>query len=84
LLCRLALDSYGCRERESVGNQGLCPTFKWRRNLPSFYRAGVSLEKHQSTIIGKTVPQIAALDKIETVGFVKPFVFRIIYFEIKV
>jgi hypothetical protein len=38
LLCRLALDSYECRERESVGNQGLCPTFKWRRNLPSFYR----------------------------------------------
>jgi hypothetical protein len=25
--------------------------------LQSFYRAGVSLEKHQSILIGKTVPQ---------------------------
>jgi len=42
---------------KDVENQGLCPTFKWRRNLQSFYRARVFLEKHQSILIGKTVPQ---------------------------
>jgi hypothetical protein len=35
---------------ENVENQGLCPTFKWRRNLHSFYRAGVSSKKHESII----------------------------------